>query len=82
MPKYDVQKLFWIFLELPSCSQVLQNDFICCHFLLVGSLESRPISMEKDKRPLPLFYNQPSKRLRGELTDHEGKLMSRSSTFE
>ena len=32
--------------------------------------------MEKDKRPLPLFDNQPSKRLLGELTDREGKFIS------
>jgi len=42
---------------------------------LESSSESRPISKEKDKRQLPLFNNQPSKRPRGELIDHGGKLI-------
>ena len=61
---------------------MLQNDYVCCHFLVSGSSECRPISMEKDKRPLTVFDNQPSKRSRGEFTDHGGKVnMSRYSTL-
>ena len=50
-----------------------------CYFLLLGSSERNG---EKDKRSLQPFDNQPSKRPRGELTDHEGKInMSRYSAF-
>ena len=55
--------------------------YLCCHFLLLGLSEGKG---QKDKRPLPLSENHPSKRPRGELTHHEGKInvMSRSSTFQ
>ena len=53
--------------------------YLCCHVLLLGPSERKG---QKRKRPLALFDNQPSKRPRGELTDHEGKIdMSKSSTF-
>ena len=60
--------------------RILPVTYLCCHFLLLGSSERKG---QKDKRPLPLFDNQPTKRPRGELTHHEGKInMSRSSAFQ
>ena len=59
--------------------RVLPLTYLCCHFLLLGSSEREG---QKDKRPLPLFDNQPSKPFTGELTHHEGEIDIRSSAFQ
>ena len=60
--------------------RLLPVTYLCGHFLLLGSSERKG---QKDKRPLPLLDNQPSKRPGGELTHHEGKSnISRSSAFQ